>query len=578
MIGSVSRRMYFPALLCALVLGGCVVASGPWLEMGVNDDWSYIWMARGVAHTGRVVYNGWAAPMLGWQLYLGALFIKLFGFSFTAVRCSMLVLGMATAALLERLFVRFGANEWNATIATLMLALSPLMMPLSFIFMSDLPGFFCVLLCVYLCAVAVGAERDGAAAAWVAAAAGTNLVGGTARQVAWLGLLVVVPCALWLMRRRRPVLLVGSAVWAVSVVGVLGLMRWVSAQPYFMSDKLLAFSTERAKLVQTAVELTRGGMVLALLLVPVLAGFAVRSGLRGKRMRGETLLVVLGVVSVGVGLVALAHMRLVRHLSVREITPFFNNMVTARGMVDIPGILGQRPEVVPLWMRIGLIVITVAALAGCWLSVRSTSAKRVRGADGRGLPEAAVWTLLGPYTAVYVLLLISHGQIYDRYLLPLFFVAAVGLIRVYQERVAERLPVLSVALVALVAVFSTACLHDLFALDRARLTAANEMLAAGVPRAQFRAGFEYDSWTQLEMTGYINDERIRVPAGVYRAIAEPPADDPCQFWFTEHTPEVQGRFGLSYEEGGCGAPAFQAVRYRTWLMPGERWIYVKRLR
>lgn len=54
--------------------------------MSLNDDWSYIWSARLLAETGHIQYNGWATAMLGWQLYLGALFIKIFGFSFSIVR------------------------------------------------------------------------------------------------------------------------------------------------------------------------------------------------------------------------------------------------------------------------------------------------------------------------------------------------------------------------------------------------------------------------------------------------------------------------------------------------------------
>ena len=65
--------------------------------MGISDDGPYILMAQTLASTGRIVYNGWAAAMIGWQLYIGAAFIKLFGFSFTAVRMSTLLVSLAAA-------------------------------------------------------------------------------------------------------------------------------------------------------------------------------------------------------------------------------------------------------------------------------------------------------------------------------------------------------------------------------------------------------------------------------------------------------------------------------------------------
>ena len=92
--------------------------------MGICDDGPYILMARTLAATGHIVYNGWATPMLGWQLYLAAAFIKLFGYSFTTVRISTVLVAMALAFLLQRTFVRAGITERNATLGTLALRLS----------------------------------------------------------------------------------------------------------------------------------------------------------------------------------------------------------------------------------------------------------------------------------------------------------------------------------------------------------------------------------------------------------------------------------------------------------------------
>ena len=68
---SYARR---PALLCVLIFLFCALATFPVAEIGMNDDWSYVQSARVLAQTGHIVYNGWGAMMLGWQLYLGALF------------------------------------------------------------------------------------------------------------------------------------------------------------------------------------------------------------------------------------------------------------------------------------------------------------------------------------------------------------------------------------------------------------------------------------------------------------------------------------------------------------------------
>ena len=130
-LASHSRR---PALLCAFVLLLCALATHPVAEIGMNDDWSSVQSARVLAQTGHVVYNGWATAMLGWQLFLGALFAKLFGPSFTAFRASTLLVALLTAFLAHRTFVRSGVNSRNATIGTLALVLSPLFLPLAITF------------------------------------------------------------------------------------------------------------------------------------------------------------------------------------------------------------------------------------------------------------------------------------------------------------------------------------------------------------------------------------------------------------------------------------------------------------
>ena len=116
-----ARRFRIPAIFCALAVLLCELISRPYTTMGVGDDGPYILMARTLADTGHVVYNGWASPMLTSQLYLGAAFIHLFGFSFTTVRMSTLLVAMALAFVLQRALVRSNLTERNATLGTLAL-------------------------------------------------------------------------------------------------------------------------------------------------------------------------------------------------------------------------------------------------------------------------------------------------------------------------------------------------------------------------------------------------------------------------------------------------------------------------
>jgi hypothetical protein len=210
--------------------------------MGFVDDGPYILMARTLATTGHIAYNGWATAIIGWQLYLGAAFIKHFGFSFTAVRMSSLLVSMALAVVLQRSLVRCSLTERNATLGTLALVLSPLYLMLSVTFMTDITGLFAVVLCFYGCLRALQASSARATIAWLCFAVITNALCGTARQIEWLGLLVMVPSTLWMLRAQRRVLVAGAAATLMGALFVFVCMHWFSVQPYTQPEHLLVKS------------------------------------------------------------------------------------------------------------------------------------------------------------------------------------------------------------------------------------------------------------------------------------------------------------------------------------------------
>ena len=93
---------------CGLAVLAAILVAHPYAEVGISDDFSYIRIAQVLAQTGHIVYTGWVTPILGWQLYLAAAFIKLFGFSFTTTRASIMFVAVVTAFLCQRTFVRAG--------------------------------------------------------------------------------------------------------------------------------------------------------------------------------------------------------------------------------------------------------------------------------------------------------------------------------------------------------------------------------------------------------------------------------------------------------------------------------------
>ena len=150
-------------LLCAFLMVACFLLAYPFVEMGFIDDWSYIKTTQVFAQTGHFAYNGWATATLGWQVLWGALFSKLLGFSFVHIRLSTLPIAATTVYLFHQILIRFGIARPYAVFGASVLALSPVFMAMSASYMTDVPGLFCTLLCLYLCQRAVSAPSDRAA-------------------------------------------------------------------------------------------------------------------------------------------------------------------------------------------------------------------------------------------------------------------------------------------------------------------------------------------------------------------------------------------------------------------------------
>jgi hypothetical protein len=538
----------------------------PRAEMGLHDDWSYIYSAKQLADTGHVVYNGWATAMLGWQLYLGALFLKLFGWSFTVARASTVAVAMATAGITHAVLGRLGVRPWNAVVGTLTFVLSPVFLPLAASFMSDVPAVFCLAVCFYGCVRAVQAETDRRAVGWLLFAAVINLGGGTVRQIAWLGVLVMVPATAWFLRRRRGVLFAGVAAWMIAIAIVLVLIHWFNLQPYTSVEELLALKLTTKALGAQAKNAIKSLFTLPLLLLPVLLGFASRYRPQGAARRK--------ILIVATMLVAVVTVLSIRHGGVRWMSLLLGDYLSAKGILDLPWMFGELPDIVPRPVG-ALIALSVFLVCGvCTHMVLAQKAK----ARKQWIDEPLLW-LLGPFCAAYTVLVVTRATMFDRYLLPLEFAVLMVALVAYERRLGERLPAWCLAPLALLMFYGVAGTHDLFALTRARLAAANEIRASGVPRSEFRAGFEYDGWTQIELTGYVNEPRMHLPVGAYKPWTAPTDVAPeCVYWFESFSPAIHARYELSNEPNLCGPSVdFAPVPYRGWLH-GERAIYIVRVR
>jgi hypothetical protein len=563
-------------VFCALIFLACFWVAWPVAQMGFVDDWSYIKVAQVFARTGHIVYNGWPVEILGWMVPWGALFIKLFGFSFMTVKLSTLPVAVATLLLFHSILRRFAITPRNAVIGTLTLGLSPLFLPLSASFMTDIPGLFVIVLCLYCCRRAVEAGSDRAAIAWLLLAATTNVVGGTARQIAWLGVLVMVPCTGWLLRKRQKVLVTAVGLWLAGIGVVLYCMHWFAEQPYSIQTPIFPqiSGSVRSVLHQflSAAD-SMGALLLCLLLFlfPVLVAWLPRFG---RKLHHYLALMVVGLLPMLAVVLVLKRYAEIwpPHVLFKELA--MKKEVTMGWEMDL------KHSLIPMPAQIVLSLVFIAAALGMIFTIRDKGWEPIRAKEAhRG--RQLFW-LLVPVSISYCVLLLPmvlQGESFDRYVLDLMPLAIIGCIWLYQQYIGPELPVSTVAILAIYGIIAVAGTHDWFAWQRARLVAIHELRVAGVARTEIQGGFEYDGWTQLRNGGYINDPRIKNPQNAYHPVLEKlKVPDGCRHGYTAAYPVLHPKYAVGFGPGWCYLPSrFPAVHYTAWLPTFRRTIEIQKV-
>ena len=565
------------ALFCSIFTVLAVLSTKPFTEIGLIDDWSYLRTAFVFARTGRLVYNGWATAMLGWQIVWAAPFLKLFGYSFTSARMSTLVLSGICVWLAHSIFRISGINRRNANFGALAVGLSPIIAPFSVSFMSDTCGFFVILLCIYLCLRAYVAVSDRAMLAWLICAGIAGTIGGTARQIAWLSVLVLAPTTAWMLRRRRGALFTGAALWLIGAVSIYACMQWFKHQPYSVPYPLIQGPINLQTTRQLIDHTSALALCLALLTFPVLTAWLKML----PRFRA-------GIISL-LTLIALVATDLLRFITIHDmekgLMPWTGYMVDRLGVVEFPNdsLIGSAPATFNHTGRVIASFVVIAALVNFFYCILFLKENTNTSVPPAALSSKTLLHLFGPFAVAYILLLAipsAWANTYDRYLMSLFVLTLLGLLRLYQDRVSPRLPALSYATLAAFSIFAILGTHDWFAMHNARAAAIDTLHKANISSSQFQAGFEYDGFTQIDNAGTVVDplHRTKLPAGIELQYAPPGLPPDCARLFDPLTPSVHPIYFLAYQKGPCVTDSqFAPVPYRTWLPPFQRQILILKL-
>ncbi len=557
---------------CVAVVAAAVLLVWPFAEMPYADDWAYSHIALHLARTGHLIYNGWESALLVLHSCWGAFLIRLFGFSFTVLRLSTLPFALGAVALCYVLARRASLAAPAAILVTFLLGLSPVFLPLAASFMTDVPCLFFILFSLYALVRAAEASADPhvtpRAWIWLTLGVVSGLVGGTGRQVVWLVPLVVLPYWAWIRRRRPWFACASLASWILVLAATLAMTAWFNRQPYVIPQPPITSELKlawRAPLWELNIS-ARTALMILLLALPaalpaVLSALVVAWQGRGSRRMAVSALF-LALLSV-----------LLIHPNLASI-PWVASTLNWEGINGASELAG-RPVVLTKPIRaffaVGVYAAAVLLASKLW-DLRSLSRRLARFFFDPP-PGRLAMAAMSLFSVAYLALLIvraAHIDIFDRYFLPLIPWLAIVLLawNNADERTAwtlRRTMPSAWLLLAIYALYAVASTQDVLALARARAAAAARLEAADVPRTAIDAGFSYNGWTELLVSGRVNSRWVVNPPGAYRPeLGQTPSVKPLYRLEYQPTPETM-------------TTPFGSVPYFSLLPPFRKQVYIDRI-
>jgi hypothetical protein len=491
-------RIYIGALIITWI---CMAASvGIVGDFPLNDDWIYGGATRSILLDGSFRIPGPTIANVFSQAYWGVLFCLPFGFSYTALRISTLVLGLIGLWALYRIVRENHGSPLAALFGSLSLAVYPLFFGTAGSFMTDVPFAAMALVSMLFLMRVIRAGSTTPLLLGTLACLATVLI----RQV---GLAIPLAFAIIyaLRHRRHPTTaLTGLLPFLVSATGHIIYQRWLISsgrgpEVYFSgitdlipaapvdflinSARFTIFALPYIGLATLPVALAVRRATPTGLSPPAWRRICLIGGLTGLMLfaglwwKGDRL-PILGNVLIESGLGPLTQRD--TYLLKTNLPPASAGLAAIWILASAHGVAGG----------VDLLLRVAAEFIG-WMG-------RLRHAE----PAAPHWTsgfvvlVAAIYWSLMVLLLNRYGYFFDRYVLPM---AALGIILICLGP--GRAPVVSTSrrsiaawtMIVCLGSLSVGSLHDYLAWNRARWLALTALTGkGGVSSRQIDGGYEFN--------------------------------------------------------------------------------------
>jgi len=488
-------------MLILLVYLSLALVVSPFHEFPLNDDVMYAEAVQTFVETGQLKLSPWVAPTLVFQVVYGAAVSKLFGFSFTTLRLSTLMLSLVGTSSFYLFLRMLSIGRVLSLCGALTLALNPVYLNMSYTFMTDVP-FTAFLLLSLLC-YTQGFTCNSHAGVLAGSAFATASV--LIRQT---GILLPIAASASMLcggfgaRKSRGWYLIILLLSGLPIVAFTVYAAWfrlmhgpTRALSAFFDPSILVNPSSLAGMVLNHgfITLEYAGLFIAPLLPLWLS---VRKSELSRAFNPRSLLFWTGLVTLGVFVV---------YLVGGKIMPYTGNILHEAGVGTLTlkdAVFDHRPPLLRLPMSFWWLVTILASLSAVVIgSVMSSQGMQLMG-DWReknqrpGVPDPRILWMLWFATLGFLGVGLLTRQLFDRYLIPLLVLLIPSLLLTARP-VRWKSWMMAGTLVLLLSygTFGVLGTRDYLAWNEARWTGIYYLVSVtGVNPSKIDGGYEANYW------------------------------------------------------------------------------------
>lgn len=457
-----TQTKLFLCLIAGLFLAQFYFIS-PVGEFALNDDWVHSDTIKHWVETGSFRLMPYAGPTFYAPILYGAALTRIFGFSFTILRVSTLILTSILTITFYLFLNKLTRHPALSFVGALTLWLNPIFFNLSFTFMTDIPALLFLMLSIYFYYLAFETKKW----QWFFYGSIFSIIGFYTRQT---DILILAAAGLYALKEIKRIgfknLLMGFGLPLAIGGAIYSYLTIYNLLPQSVGSH--AIETVPRLLGHMKWWLWYTPIYLGLFVLPLTGGWFTA---HLRQLKNKKLWLLL-LCFVGAALA----IRQIYHLQF----PYVDNIISLYGLGPMKSVIaGNLKLLAPSWVW-GVITLTAAAGLALLILVLG---KRHNNSEPIGFIYLFGWLYLIP-----ILLFKS----FDRYFLPLLLVIIIALSQNLKHLKFNYL--FAVLILIPVGAYSLSQTDYYLKWNQARWELADSILETGVPAEQIDGGYEWDGW------------------------------------------------------------------------------------